>query len=331
MKMTVRQIAKEAGVSPATVSRAINGGGGIGEAARARIFAILDRNPDALHRRISKKSENIAVIMPESRLNYRNFFEKLKTFLKLFGKRWNLLLLPYDLSAEDLELSRIRNEIRGVILFGFRYPSPEAGAVIRKMPCVWINSHVTDSEPPCVLMGNEMAGRLAARYLLEKNCRSCAVLQMDSLNPGNPARYDGFRFEFFSRSKQCRAIRLDSPPLENLSLPELDILFTRAVKAGTFDGADGIFLPESYLVPGLHLALRRFRPNAPWPELICCNGAPELLAGLWPKPAIISLGEDLLAEYACRDLFRRIDGIPESDDRAMVFVSPRLLPPEPGE
>ncbi|MDD3153284.1 MAG: LacI family DNA-binding transcriptional regulator [Victivallaceae bacterium] len=324
MKLTVRQIAKETGVSPATISRVLNGQEGIGEATRNRIYEFLEQNPGAVRSKKTKSRRNIALLMPRNVLNSRVFFDKLNSFLALFNRRWNLLLLPPDTTAEELELARIRNEIAGLILFGFRCPEPSLAAVIERIAHVWVNSHNTPGQAPCVLMGNEQAGRLAARYLLARKCRRCAALEIPGEHPGFPVRIDGFRYEFFSQKKECTILSLQTPMLETLSLPQLDEIFSSAVQDGKFNGFDGIFLPESYLAPGLHLAIRRFRTGEKFPELISCSDSPELLAGLWPRPAIIGLGEELLAEYACRELFRRIDGNFEQDKRASVFITPQL-------
>ena len=46
MKLTVREIARLAGVSPATVSRALNGQQGMSEATRRRVCRILEDHPE---------------------------------------------------------------------------------------------------------------------------------------------------------------------------------------------------------------------------------------------------------------------------------------------
>lgn len=327
MKLTVREIAGRAGVSPATVSRALRGQGGMSEETCRRIYRILEQNPGSVREKPKKKAGNIGLLMPRKLLYCRNFVEKIHVFLRYLEPNWKLMLVPSAISGSTLELYRCRNEISGLIVLNFAGFSPECAAVIRKFPHVWINSHVKEDGCAQVLMGNELAGRLAARYLLNCGCRNCACLELDSANPGVAARCDGFRFEFFSQRKQCDSIPLELPPLEDMSLNELDGHFAGFARRKLFDRYDGLFLPEAYPLPALHQALRRFSGERPFPQLISGNHSPELLAGLWPRPASIDLGDEVLAEYACRELFRQIEGKPAADDRSAVFVNPKLVQP----
>ena len=170
--MTIRKAAELAGVSPASVSRVLNGQGGVGEETRKRILKVIS-DTEYYPRKKSLRGGNIALFMPRNSLYYQHFFAYLQQILRIFGQRWNLLLQPYDLSGNEFRRKCLQEKIEGVIIFGFSLSSPELEAAVEQIPHVWLNSHRLDGRGPNVLIGNEFAGKLAGRYLIEKGCKKC--------------------------------------------------------------------------------------------------------------------------------------------------------------
>lgn len=324
MKMTIRKAAELAGVSPASVSRVLNGQGGVGEETRKRILKVIS-DTEYYPRKKSLRGGNIALFMPRNSLYYQHFFAYLQQILRIFGQRWNLLLQPYDLSGNEFRRKCLQEKIEGVIIFGFSLSSPELEAAVEQIPHVWLNSHRLDGRGPNVLIGNEFAGKLAGRYLIEKGCKKCAVIDIPTQNPGFYARCEGFRFECFSQKINFENVKIDSPVLETLSHADLENIFTAEAEKGIFNKYDGIFIPESFLLPSLHLALRRSTDKMPL--LVCGNNSREHMAGIYPRPATVDLGGELLVELACQELFRLISGKKNTSERSSFFVSPKLCLP----
>ena len=324
MKMTIRKAAELAGVSPASVSRALNGQSGVGDATRKRILKIVS-DTDYYPRKKSLRGGNIALLMPQNSLYYKHFFTYLQQILRIFGQKWNLLLLPYDLSDDEFRRKCLQEKIEGVIIFGFSLSSPELEASIAPMPHVWLNSHRLSGRAPHVLMGNELAGRLAGRYLIGKGCRKCAIIDIPAQNPGISARCEGFGFECFSQKIDFETLKFDTPMLETLGHAELEDIFIRAAEKGRFKKFDGIFIPESFLLPALHLAIHR--GGGQLPLLVCGNNSPEHMAGIRPRPAAVDLGGELMVELACQELFKLISGGRNAPERSSFFVSPKLCLP----
>lgn len=327
MKLTVREIARLAGVSPATVSRALNGQQGMSEATRRRVCRILEDHPENRRGRRKQKSGNIGLLFLQKPLYPWNFFEKVNIFLRTFGPEWKLFLFPPTLSASRLELYRSRNEIDGLLIYGFSRAGEELETVLEKIPHVWISSRIRENGHTDILMGNELAGRLAARYLIQKGCRNPGCLEIPCANPGVAARCEGFRFEFFARKLPCQVVSLKMPYLENTGFDELEKYFSEFVRQNLLSGMDGLFCPESYPAPALYLALHRFASDAPFPHVVFGNHSPEYLSGLNPPAASVDLGDEVLAEYACRELFRLIHEDRVPDERSRIFVNPRLVLP----
>lgn len=333
MGRTVREIAEAAGVSPATVSRVINGSGGVAPEKRARILTELERlGAPQRSRSTRRRGETIGMLLlPGSEGDPRVIVNKLAALVERLPHRWNLQLLPAGILPLELESRHLHGELAGLILAGHGGGSPELAEVLTRIPHVWLNSHQLREGGHSVLMGNEFAGRIAARYLLDSGCRNPLVLAAPSINPGFASRIEGFRFEFFARETECRRLDLHPPREFELCTPaELEQLLLAAfVERVPFP--DGIFSPEERLTALLHRALCRLRP-ACWPRIISCNYTPEYLAGLYPRPASIDLGARMLAELALEELRRRISGAAERADNVAIIATPELVPgdePEP--
>lgn len=326
MKMTVREIARRAGVSPATVSRVINGQEGMSAATRERVSAVLKEwtPTPAAGRKKRDGRRSLGILMPAELHNHRTVVRKLNTICRTVGSRWNLVMLSPDITPQELESGYLRGDLAGLFIFGYGNHSPEFREAIARIPHGWLNSH-DGGDGSRVLMGNEQAGRLAARYLLENGCSRCAVLKFPSRNPGFGARVEGFRFEFFSWERPYAVLEAGEGPIEECEPAALERVFETLGAQGKLAGFDGFFSPEERLTPWLHQALRKY-PGKRWPRLVSCNYSPELLAGLWPRPASIELEQELLAELTCRTLLRRIAGEPEQEGKVSVVITPRLVP-----
>jgi DNA-binding LacI/PurR family transcriptional regulator len=181
-------------------------------------------------------------------------------------------------------------------------------------------------------MGNELAGRLAARYLIQSKCDNPVVLTAESLNPGFSARIEGFRFEFFTNKMTCDEMRLSveeqSQAIEICDDEYMEAAIENMLSKNKLEQYDGIFSPEERLTPFLHRGLLRIGQKK-WPLIISCNHTPEYLAGLYPRPASIDLGPQMLAELALKELFRRISGEQGRKDNLAVITTPTIVPGDP--
>jgi len=334
MRVTVKEIAERAGVSPSTVSRIISGRGGVAEEKREQVKAVLKQlaqKPDS--RRVSSLARNIGVLIPPHlELDQRVILEKLEILARSLPPKWNLLLLSPEIVSYELESRYLRGELSGLILFGYGVERNDLGGALKQIPHIWMNSHRNADQAKSILMGNELAGRLAARYLLEHRCRKTAVLVAESLNPGFSARIDGFRFEYFTNALSCRELalpfKLQRQKLEVCHDADLEAALTGLLDREPLVKYDGIFSPEERLTPLLYRVCRK-AGYARLPLIISCNHTPEYLAGLYPRPASIDLGAQTVAEMALKELFRRIAGAPERADNIAVITTPQIVPGDP--
>lgn len=125
---TIRDVAREANCSIATVSCALNGRGRIGKATRKRVRETCEKLgyfPSSAGRNLrSRKTETIGILFyPSCSYIFRNiFYSEIMEGLEeeLTGANQNLLLAGYDISRQQGDLPKFIREgsVDGIILMG---------------------------------------------------------------------------------------------------------------------------------------------------------------------------------------------------------------------
>lgn len=186
---TIKDIAREAGVSVTTVSRALNGYSDVNEKTRARIKKIaeeLDYRPNALAKSlVMKKTRTIGVIISDlERNNAKDSF----SFEVLCGINVRANELDYDILLFSTNLNKQKQKnysdllrernVDGAILQGLRIHDPYLKEVIerRKIPSVLIDIPVSGEWVGHVTTDNINGSRAAVQHLLSLGHRHIAMI-----------------------------------------------------------------------------------------------------------------------------------------------------------
>ncbi len=154
LKVNIREVARQAGVSVATVSRVFNGNGPVRDVTRARIIEIAERlrySPHGAARSLTmERTETVGVLLPDM---HGEFFSELIRGLDLAARArgYHLLVSSSHASREEAAavLRTIRGRVDGLILM-----SPEgvgadgdgsavADGIPPLLPTVLLNSGAT--------------------------------------------------------------------------------------------------------------------------------------------------------------------------------------------
>lgn len=152
-KITTRDIAREANVSVATVSRIINGNGPVSEATRERVQAVIDKHsfrPNALARSLfMKKSKMIGFMIPDiTNLFFAQLCLEVEKAALEFGYSVFLCNSINELAIESKYLETLlENQVDGIILAGGRINqtktrpglAAEMQSLLGDVPLVMIN------------------------------------------------------------------------------------------------------------------------------------------------------------------------------------------------
>lgn len=213
--MNLKTIAKEAGVSTATVSNVINGN--YHKVSQAtiekvqRIIQELDYQPNATARSLaSKKSRIIGVVVSniDSRDNfssnphYAHLMALLENYIRNQG--YYMMLRCVNQCRESIPLFSSWN-VDGMIFFGTVPSDIEEIKRSVKVPAVFIDAYAQDQQINNVGVDDYKGGYLSAKYLLEKGHRNIAFV-------GSGVEYYGVmgqRFQGFLQA--CRERGMDLP------------------------------------------------------------------------------------------------------------------------
>lgn len=222
MKLRLRDIAERANVSPATVSNALNGRGGVSKAVQAQILAIAREMGYDPGRDPRKQRSYVRMIIYKAHgmvIEDTPFFSELTESVQLECRRMGLELLISHIHAweqEDAEeqLRLYREETcAGMLLLG----TEMNGGDLRKFeqfrsPLVVLDNLFRFEEVHAVAIDNLQAGYLAAQALYEAGHRRMGHI-CSSVPFGNmQERTDGFRQGLAERgisldADQCWAVR----------------------------------------------------------------------------------------------------------------------------
>ena len=338
MKITMKEIARRAGVSPSTVSRVVNGNCAVAADKREKIMKIVTAEAGRknwIGRRRRSRVRHIGfLLLSGSRFDVRTVGAKIIHIAEQLPGDCEFQVYASPVNAHRIEARFLHGELDGLLLSGHQVQDPFLAFLLNRIPHVWLNSFQLEDHQAVALMGNEFAGRIAANYLLERRCRRPAVLSFRSDNIGLADRIAGFSAACFLKRIPAREIPLALPggTLRNDELLLRGELLEEAVRTALAalparEFPDGIFSPEEVLTPCLYRVFLRERRKT-YPLVISCNHTPGWLAGLYPRPASIDLHPETLVKLAIDELLNRIEGKPPRPDNIAAVVQPELVPGE---
>jgi LacI family transcriptional regulator len=198
-KARILDVARDAGVSPATVSRALSQPGLLSQDTLARVRQSAQRlgyRPDAAARTLaSGRSMTIGAVVPT--LDNAIFSRALQTMqASLSGRGYQLLVASHDYNAAaETEAVRllVARGVDGLMLVGAeRAAETEAILADTGLPVVLTWRSVPGRA--AVVVDNELAGRLAAKHLVDLGHRHIGVITgSHAFNDRQRARLDGAR------------------------------------------------------------------------------------------------------------------------------------------
>ena len=170
--VTLKDVAKVAGVSYATVSRALSGSPEIGESTRKRVIKICEEmgyTPDAVARSMVMKRTNIIGLIVTSIDN--PFMSEMTAHLEIYARQcgYNLMVCnsSYDLGLEKEVFSLLMGrKVDGIIMIPVGSESYEPlRAMTAQIPTVFIGENLMELPENYVSVDNASGMQQATEYL----------------------------------------------------------------------------------------------------------------------------------------------------------------------
>jgi DNA-binding LacI/PurR family transcriptional regulator len=341
--MRITDIARQAHVSPATVSRARNQPEIVSADALARIEAVMREHhyvPAPASRRRGPKTRQprihrLGVWFVGAAANNPslNWFQDQLLQVQASNPRYQVdLKLIFSPSPAEFPRTLTQEKIDGVILQGME-PAPEVLARLRPLPYVWFMTRRSLAfADDYVEPDNEENGRLAARHLHERGHRSVAVISIDPDYTATARRIAAFDAE--ARALGLTVHRILGRPTPGVSYLEIapynrEIDALAVATCAATPRATAAYLPVDHFAGAL---FRAFRGVGLTPgqdlDIILGNYNPVIHHNLDHCPAALDINLPTLVRKVVDQLIWRIEN-PSARGRVGITVSPTFRPAGP--
>lgn len=202
-RVSIRDVAREAGVSITTVSRALNGYSDVSEATKARIREVaeqLDYAPNANARGLSSKAvTTIGLLVSDlSRQDENGFLHGHLSGLYRFCAEcsYEFILLVTETEQQKKlsfrQLCRSKN-LSGLIVTGLRTDDTYYEEIMKSdIPCGLVDMEVWGNKKCNITIDNVTAAKEAVQYLISQGHRHIAMLNGKKMTDVSGRRYAGY-------------------------------------------------------------------------------------------------------------------------------------------
>jgi LacI family transcriptional regulator, galactose operon repressor len=255
---TMRDVSREAGVSPSTVSRVLTGSAEVDPATRERVLAAiakLDYRPNLVARGLRRQASQVIALVITDVENpfYTAVCRGVEDVAREHGYSVILCNADRDLEKEREYLRVVADQnASGVVLSPASAQRTDISPLVqRRIPVIAVDMSLPEASGS-VLVDNQEAAALATRFLMEAGARRIACITGPSDNATAQDRLEGYR----------RALR-EGGVIE--ADPELAI-YSDYLEVGGYDSAlrlleqpkrpDAIFVTNNRMVVGVLRALQ---------------------------------------------------------------------------
>jgi LacI family transcriptional regulator len=322
---TIYDVAKEAGVSIATVSNAINGKGKVSNKKRDEIFEVMKRlkyQPSVIASALmGKKTYTIGLLIPD--ISNPFFSEIARTVEDLaHSEGFSVIVCSTDNRDERVEKYIRLLEQKNVdgILIGTGVDNADilAQLVEKSFPIVMIARETAGIEVHRVLTDDFKGGAIAAEHLIKKGHRKMAVLSEHFNVSSSCERVRGFRFGLFEAG-----ISLDSKDIHSC---ESTIRDGKRAATAILRGADhptALFCCNDLLAIGALQAAKEEGISVP--EQLSILGFDDTILSTVTNPTLTTIAQPMnqMVKLAFDLLIGSLD---QTDDiKQRIVMQPKLV------
>jgi LacI family transcriptional regulator len=199
-RVTMADVAREAGVSKMTVSRVVNKKGEISPATREHVLEVIARlgyRPSAIARGLAtSRTGTLGLVVPDIA---NPFFSEIARGVEdqAYAAGYNVFLCSTneDPRREKEVLDSLEEKlVDGLILCSSRLAQDDLSAAVDEFPAVvLVNRSVVEGDAGVVRVDSELGGRIAAEFLLAAGHRAVGFLTGPATSFDGRLRVSGYR------------------------------------------------------------------------------------------------------------------------------------------
>lgn len=325
-KPTLKQVAEAAGVSPITVSRALNTPDRVNDETRERVLNAVDQVgyvPNLIAGSLASASSRfIAVIVPS--LSNAVFIEVIKGLQDTFEAKGYQILLgntDYDLEREhQLVRTFLGWSCSGLVIAGLRHSKACKGLLETWNKPVVEMMELGEALDLNVGLDHREAGRCMARHLLDRHYRSVVYVGACMDKDYRAAmRYEGHKEVLTEAGLSAPLIELDKIGSLEAGAAALDRVLEQ------YPRTDAIHFANDDLATGALLHAQRLGLGVPQDIAIAgFNGLP-LGQHVTPKLTTIQSPRETMGQLAAEQILKRLNQEPIVESEKQLNVEFRLL------
>ena len=200
MTPTIKDIAARAGISYATVSRALNGKYGVSEETRSKVIAIAEEmgyRPNAIAQGlVNRSTKTVGLVIPDitSPFYPRVALGVEDTMLKA---GYSVFLCNTSWKAQrerDYINQLVKNQVDGILVSSIASTAEEVEDLLpSRIPLVYLSSYPEGTDRSYVLLDNVLGADMAVSHLLSRGRRNIAFIGSAQEPHSLSDRLNGYR------------------------------------------------------------------------------------------------------------------------------------------
>jgi DNA-binding LacI/PurR family transcriptional regulator len=296
-EITIAEIAKEAGVGIATVSRVINGGTNVHKETMAKVLTVIKKynyNPNTAARRLSKRAfidQSLGILIPKVMNQF--FFELIKAISEALREHdYNILVYNTERVGRSAFEHIASEDLPGLFVFGDPPMEPHEKDLIvkRNIPYIYLDHHSPNDN--YVAFDHCLGGALAARYLLSRDRTRITFIGKSEGHQQQAERLRGFK-------EELRANGIDK--ISEMYLPDLNLGYPISKELFSQGMTDGLFLFSDVMAYSSLQAKAELRSN------VSIIGYDDIFPSKFLGLSTIRQSVDVLARTGVKSLLEMID------------------------
>jgi len=321
-RVNIQEVAKEAGVSPSTVSRALNGFPGISEKTRERIVEIarkLNYRPNYRGQILTTQStKNIGLLITDIT---NPFFPELVMGAEEYAsKSGYTVLLGNTSESEEKETNYLdffsRGPVDGIIISASRVSNEHIIMLAEEgLPIVVINRILEHPKISYVSTDMEKGGYLATMHLLRLGHSKIAFINGPKHSEVSQRRLEGYK-------KALKEVGVDyNPDLISFNVPISESGYKEAIKLlCTGEAPTAIFTYNDVMAFGVIKAAKELGIKIP--EELSVVGFDDIFFSSFTDPPLTTIKQfkEELGRMAVELLFKLMEG-----ERESLLIEPELI------
>lgn len=199
MSTTIKDVAREAGVSVATVSRVLNGSCNVSEDSAKKVNETIERlnySPNFLGRNLRKCETNVILcIMPTSE---HSLYSKIVMGMQSYASKVGydiITAVSYGTSAAEIrQMNMLFNKtVDGVVLLGTQFDAEALNNLSKNYNVALCCEGVVGADVLTVAVNDECAAYDAVNALIKKGHKDIAFIGTNSEGVSSVARENGYK------------------------------------------------------------------------------------------------------------------------------------------